>query len=162
MDTKENNFENLPQKVDNPLNKAEQIVENGKALTNKINSTASNIGKTINQSKELVGSLNDLKRTYLESEKIKSDTKLGLERIKQNHSTIHKHIDTEYKKQKQAMDKAGNVIDRGLESGDIDLVRAGLDKMAGVANHNPLTDLKNHLDQKIEKDFDDDDFIIEI
>lgn len=162
MDPKETNSKNLPQKIDNPLNKAEQIIENGKALTDRINSTASNVGNTINQSKELIGSFNDLKKTYLESERIKSDTKLGLERIKQNHSTIHKHIDTEYKKQKQAMDKAGNVVDRGLESGDINLVRAGLDKMAGVANHNPLTDLKNHLDQKIEKDFDDDDFIIEI
>lgn len=162
METKENNSENLPQKIENPLNRAEQIVENGKALTDKINSTANNIGNTINQSKELIGSFSDLKRTYLESEKIKSDTKLGLERIRQNHSTINNHINTEYKKQKQAMDKAGNVIDHGLESGNIDLVRAGLDKVAGVANHNPLTDLKNHLDQKIEKDFEDDDFTIEI
>ena len=162
MDSKENNSKNLPQKIDNPLNKAEHIIQNGKELTNKINYTASNISKTINQSKELIGNFNDLKLTYLESEKIKSDTKLGLERIRQNHSTINKHIDTEYKKQKQAMDAAGNVIDHGLESGDIDLVRAGLDKIAGVANHNPLTDLKDHLDQKIEKDFDDDDFIIEI
>lgn len=158
----ENNSKNLPQKIENPLKRAEQIVQNGKDLTDKINATASNVGNTINQSKELIGSFNDLKRTYLEAEKIKSDTKLGLERIRQNHSTINKHIDTEYKKQKQTMDKAGTVIDRGLESGDIDLVRAGLDKMAGVANHNPLTDLKNHLDQKNEQDFEDDDFTIEI
>ena len=162
MESKENNSKNLPQKIDNPLDRAEFIIENGKELTDRINSTSSNVGNVLNQSKELIGSFNELKRTYLESEKIKSDTKLGLERIRQNHSTIHKHIDTEYKKQKQAMDKAANVIDRGLESGDIDLVRAGLDKLAGVANHNPLTDLKNHLDQKIEKDFEDDDFIIEI
>jgi predicted RNA-binding protein with EMAP domain len=162
MDSKENNSKNLPEKIDNPLKKAEQIVQNGKALTAQINVTASNVGNTINQSKELIGRLNDLKKTYLESEKIKSETKLGLERIKQNHSTINKHIDTEYKKQKQAMDKAGTVIDHGLESGDIELVKAGLDKMAGVANHNPLSDLKNHLDQKIDKDFEDDDFIIEI
>lgn len=162
MDSKENNSKNLPQKVDNPLNKADQLVQNGKALTNKISETASSVGNTINQSKELIGSFKDLKATFLESEKIKSDTKLGLERIRQNHSTINKHIDTEYKKQKQTMDKAGNVVDHGLESGNMDMIRAGLDTMAGVANHNPLTDLKNHLDQKIEKDFEDDDFIIEI
>ena len=83
-------------------------------------------------------------------------------KLKVIQKTINKHIDTEYKKQKQAMDKAENVIDSGLDSGNLDLVKMGLDSMTGFANHNPLADLKNHLDNQIEKDFDDDDFIIEI
>lgn len=110
----------------------------------------------------LTNTANNLGKNFVESEKIKSDTILGLEKIKQNHQTINKHIDTEYKKQKQAMDKAENVIDSGLDSGNLDLVKMGLDSMTGFANHNPLADLKNHLDNQIEKDFDDDDFIIEI
>ena len=162
MESKENNPNNLPEKVNNTITKKQQIIKSGKSLIDNVNSTANNLGTTLDKSKELIGNLNDLKKTYLESEKIKADTAVGLEKIKRNHQTINKHIDTEYKKQKQAMDKAENVIDSGLESGNIDLVKAGLDSMTGVANHNPMTDLKNHLDNQIEKDFEDDDFIIEI
>lgn len=162
MESKENNPNNLPEKINNTISKAEQIIKSGKSLADNVNSTTNNLGLTLDKSKELVGNLNDLKKTYLESEKIKSDTTLGLEKIKQNHQTINKHIDTEYKKQKQAMDKAENVIDSGLDSGNLDLVKMGLDSMTGVANHNPMTDLKNHLDNQIVKDFEDDDFTIEI
>lgn len=162
MESKENKTNNLPDKINKTVSKTEQIIIKGKSLTENVNSTANNLGLTIDKSKELIGNFNDLKKTYLESERIKSETTLGLEKIKQNHQTINKHIDTEYKKQKQAMDKAESVIDSGLESGNIDLVKAGLDSMTGVANHNPMTDLKNHLDNQIEKDFEDDDFTIEI
>ena len=162
MESKETNSNNLPEKINKTITKTEQIIKSGKSLAENVNSTANNLGVTLDKSKELIGNINDLKKTYLESERIKSDTNLGLEKIKQNHQTINKHIDTEYKKQKQAMDKAENVIDSGLESGNIDLVKAGLDSMTGVANHNPMTDLKNHLDNQIEKDFEDDDFTIEI
>jgi len=162
MKSKETNSNNLPEKINQTIIKSEQIIKRGKSLAENVKSTANNLGATLDKSKELIGNINDLKKTYLESERIKSDTTLGLEKIKQNHQTINKHIDTEYKKQKQAMDKAENVIDSGLESGNIDLVKAGLDSMTGVANHNPMTNLKNHLDNQIEKDFEDDDFIIEI
>ena len=60
------------------------------------------------------------------------------------------------------MNKAEDVVDEGLKNGDIDLVRAGLDSMTGVANHNPMSDLKNHLDDQINNKFEDDDFMIEI
>ena len=162
MESKENKPNNLPEKINTTIAKTEQIIKSGKTFADNINSTANNLGLTLDKSKELIGNINDLKKTYLESEKIKSDTTLGLEKIKQNHQTINKHIDTEYKKQKQAMDKAENVIDSGLDSGNLDLVKMGLDSMTGVANHNPMTDLKNHLDNQIEKDFKDDDFTIEI
>ena len=162
MESKENNPNNLPEKINKTISKTEQIIKSGKSFADNVNSTANNLGLTLDKSKELIGNINDLKKTYLESEKIKSETTLGLEKIKQNHQTINKHIDTEYKKQKQAMDKAENVIDSGLDSGNLDLVKMGLDSMTGVANHNPMTDLKNHLDNQIEKDFEDDDFTIEI
>jgi hypothetical protein len=162
MESKENNHNNLPDKVNKTISKTQQIIKSGKSLADNVNSTANNLGATLDKSKELIGNINDLKKTYLESEKIKADTALGLEKIKQNHQTIIKHIDTEYKKQKHGMDVAERVVDSGLESGDIDLIKAGLDKMTGIANHNPMTDLKNHLDNQIEKDFEDDDFIIEI
>ncbi|WP_178985638.1 hypothetical protein [Winogradskyella helgolandensis] len=162
MESKENNPNNLPEKINKKISKTEQIIKSGKSFADNVNSTANNLGLTLDKSKELIGNINDLKKTYLESEKIKSDTTLGLEKIKQNHQTINKHIDIEYKKQKQAMDKAENVIDSGLDSGNLDLVKMGLDSMTGVANHNPMTDLKNHLDNQIVNDFDDDDFIIEI
>ena len=152
MEKKENN---LPQKVD-------EITQKVKNVTDNVNTTANNIGNTLNKFGQTANNFNDLGKTIVESKKISSETKLGLKKIEENHKTINKHIDIEYKKQKQAMDKAENVIDSGLESGNIDLVKAGLDSMTGVANHNPMTDLKNHLDNKIEKDFEDDDFIIEI
>lgn len=162
MESKEDNANNLPDKINKKITKTEQIIKSGKSLANNVNSTANNLGATLDKSNKLIGNINEFKKTYLESEKIKADTALGLEKIKQNHQTINKHIDTEYKKQKQAMDKAENVIDSGLDSGNLDLVKMGLDSMTGVANHNPMTDLKNHLDNQIEKDFEDDDFTIEI
>ncbi|WP_339659075.1 hypothetical protein [uncultured Polaribacter sp.] len=152
MESKENN---LPQK-------AEEISQKIKNAADNINTTAKNVGNTLNKFSQTANNFNDLGKTFVESKKIKAHTSLGLEKIKQNHQTINHHIDTEYKKQKQAMDKAENVIDSGLESGNIDLVKIGLDSMTGIANHNPMTDLKNHLDSQIEKDFEDDDFIIEI
>jgi chromosome segregation ATPase len=162
MESKETNSNNLPEKINKTIAKTEQIIKNGKSLAENINSTTNNLGTTLDKSKELIGNINDLKKTYLESERIKSDTTLGLEKIKQNHQTINKHIDTEYKKQKQTLDTAERSVDKGLENGDIDLIKKGLDAMISVANHNPMADLKNHLDNQIEKDFGDDDFIIEI
>lgn len=162
MESKEKNSENLPEKVNPSVSKAEQVIIGSKTFVDKVNTTANNLSQTIEKSKEFVGNINDLQKTYLDSQKIKSDTILGLERIKQNHSTINKHIDTEYSKQKQAMDKAENVIDAGLVSGNLDYVKMGLESMTGVANHNPLADLKNSLDNQIAKDIEDDDFFIEI
>jgi hypothetical protein len=155
MESKENNPNNLPQKVDKFSQKVKDVTDN-------MNAAARNVGNTLNKIGQTANNFNDLGKTFVESKKIKSDTALGLEKIKQNHKTINKHIDIEYNKQKQAMDKAENVIDSGLESGNIDLVKIGLNSMTGVANHNPMTDLKNHLDNQIEKDFEDDDFTIEI
>lgn len=162
METKENNPNNLPEKVNQSLSSADKIIKNGKSLVHSVNSTANNLSQTITKSKELVGNINDLQKTFIESQKIKSYTTIGLEKIKQSHHTINRHIDNEYSKQNRAMDSAENVIGVGLASGDIDLVKLGLDTMTGVANHNPVTDLKNSLDNNIEKDIEDDDFFIEI
>lgn len=155
MESKKNNPSNLPQK-------AEKILQKAKDGDDNINTTANNVGNTLTKFSQTANNFNDLGKTFVESKKINAETKLGLKKIEENHKTINKHIDIEYNKQKQAMDKAENVIDSGLESGNIDLVKAGLDSMTGVANHNPMTDLKNHLDNQIEKDFEDDDFTIEI
>lgn len=155
MESKNKNSSNLPVKVNETLKKGEQIIQKGKSLVDNINTTSNNIGIAANN-------LNQMGETYLESKRINSQTELGLEKIKENHRTINKHIDTEYKKQKQTLDKAENVIDKGLDSGDIEMIKVGLNTMMGTANHNPLEDLKNHLNDKIQKDFDDDDFIIEI
>lgn len=155
MESENTNSNNLPVKVNDTLKKGEQIIQQGRSLMDHINATSNNIGNAANN-------LNQVGETYLESKRISSETALGLEKINENHKTINKHIDTEYKKQKQTLDKAENVIDKGLDSGDIELIKVGLNTMMGTANHNPMADLKNHLDDKIQKDFDDDDFIIEI
>lgn len=162
MESKENKHSNLPEEINKTINKTEQIVEKGKSFVDNVNSTANNLGGTIDKAKELIGGVQEFQKTYLETQKIKSDTILGLEKIKQNHQTINKHIDTEYKKQKQQMDKASDVVDAGLLSDDIEKIREGLNAMTNVANHNPMTDLKKHLDNQIKKDFNDDDFTIDV
>lgn len=156
MESKKNKTNELPEK------KTQEVELKLDKTFDKLNETSSNLGSTINKSNEFIGNINELGKTFLESKKIQSETKLGLKKIEENHKTINNHINTEYKKQKQAMDKAENVIDSGLESGNIDMIKIGLDTISGIANHNPMTDLKNHLDNQIEKDFEDDDFTIEI
>lgn len=155
MESENNNSSNLPVRINDTFKKGNQIIQKGKALVDNINATSNNIGIAADN-------LNQMGETFLESKRIHSQTILGLEKIKENHKTINKHIDTEYQKQKQTLDKAENVIDKGLDSGDIEMIKAGLYTMMGTANHNPLAELKNHLDNKIQKDFDDDDFMIEI
>ncbi|NKI25395.1 hypothetical protein HCG49_02335 [Arenibacter sp. 6A1] len=105
---------------------------------------------------------NNILKYSLESKKLASDTAIQFEKIKQNHYTINKNIDNEYEKQNRVIDTAEEVVQKGLEDNDFGLIKLGLEQMSGVANHNPMADLKNHLDNQIEKDFEDDDFIIEI
>lgn len=153
---------NLPKKTDQKLNEREKIIQKGKETVEGFNELISTTNNTIGQVKNLTDSVNNIAGNFLESQKIQSETRLGLKKIEENHKTINKHIDTEYKKQSQTLNKAEDAIDKGLESDNIDLVKAGLETMSGVANHNPMVDLKNHLDSQVNKNFNDDDFIIEI
>ncbi|WP_417236568.1 hypothetical protein [Bizionia paragorgiae] len=160
MEGKENNSQT---KNNNPIDKGNKLIEKGKGLVRDINNVNSQISNTLTNSGELIDKANDIGRTFIESKKIESETRLGLEKIRKNHDTIGEHIKTEYKKQKQQLDKAEEVIDDGLKSGNLAQIKLGLDAMTNVANHNPMTDLKNHLDNQIDENFDeDDDFVIEI
>jgi hypothetical protein len=103
-----------------------------------------------------------LGNTFLESQRINSQTTLELKKIEENHKTINKNIEFEYKKQKHAMDVANSVVDSGLKSNDLEKIKLGLEHLSGVANHNPVQHLKNALDKNLSENFDDDDFYIEI
>lgn len=111
---------------------------------------------------ETLMTINTVSNNLVESQRIAAETTIRLKQIEEGHKTINNHIKNEYDKQKQTLNKASDVVDKGLESNDLDIIKAGLETMSNVANHNPVADLKRSLETNIEKSFDDDDFMIEI
>lgn len=152
----------LMNRVDESLKKGKEIINYVENVDKLAEKHLNNFGSKIDQTNKLVDSVKDMGNTYLESQRIKSQAEVELTKIQRNHETINKHIDTEYKKQKQTMDKASDVVDDGLASNDIEKIREGLAAMTATANHNPMADLKRSLDEDIDQDYLDDDFIIEI
>lgn len=162
---KENKIVETHNKIDNTLTKGKQIVESVKNGVESINDTTNNLKNTLTKAGELVGSVKELKNTYLESKIIEANTQKGLAKIRSNHQNVNRIITEEYGKQKQSMDKSSDVVDAGLESNDLDKIKAGLDAMTKVANHNPMEKIKNQLDEDLEKsikqDLDSDDFMLD-
>lgn len=156
--TENKNPSNLPEKVENFLKKTEETVNKGNETLSNLNSTTNNIGQTIDKSSNLIESVNNLGSTFLETRKINSNTVIELARIHSNHVTLNNKINLAYGKQNRAMTKAENAVDYGLENGDIEFVKIGLENLTKVANHNPMTEEIN----KMNNNFEDDDFIIEI
>ncbi len=161
-DSKTNDFivnKNFQKRIDETMIKGNELLINSNESLQHISSTANSI---LNKSNELVTSVNNLGNIFLESQKISSQTILGLKKIEEDHKTINKSIDNEYIKQNQVLNTAANVVEDGLKNNDIDKIRLGLETMSGIANHNPMSDLKKALDKEINNNFDDDDFYIEI
>lgn len=164
----ENQNKNKPVKdqiitgVDKTLSKGKEIINYVENVDKMTKNQLNNLGSKMNQASKLVDNAKELGNVYLESQKIQSQTEVELTKIQKNHENINKHIDTEYKKQKQTMDKASDVVDDGLASNNIEKIREGLAAMTATANHNPMADLKRALDKDLEQDYLDDDFIIEI
>lgn len=150
------------QKIDKVINAGNKLVENSANVLQNVGNGVDKIGAKINNAKSLVNEVKNLGATYVESQKIKSETILGLKKIEEDHKTINNHINKEYSKQIKQMDKASDVVDAGLASNDIEKIREGLAAMTATANHNPMADLKKSLDKDLEQDYLDDDFIIEI
>ena len=102
---------------------------------------------------------------FLEAKKIEAETRKDLAKIRSNHENVNRIITQEYGKQKLSMDKSSDVVDAGLESNDLDKIKAGLDAMTKVANHNPMDKLKTEMDEQLEKslkqDLDSDDFMLD-
>lgn len=146
----------------NKVKSTTEIVKAKDNVENKVNATVTDFKDSVQSAKALVDQAKNLGDSLIESQRIKSKTEIELKRIEVAHQVINKNIDNEYKKQKQAMDKASDVVDAGLESDNIEKIRAGLEYMTITANHNPMADLKNKLDEDLEQDYLDDDFIIEI
>lgn len=161
-DSKKNDFivnTNFQKSIDETIIKGNELLINSNESFHHISSTANSI---LNKSNEVVTSVNNLGSIFLESQKISSQTTLGLKKIEEDHKTINKSIDNEYNKQNQVLNTAANVVEDGLKNNDIDKIRLGLETMSVIANHNPMSDLKNALDKEINNNFDDDDFYIEI
>jgi len=150
------------EKVNNTLDKGKEIIKKGQEGLEQINNTSANLSSAFDKASGLVNNVNNLGNVYLESQRINSNTITKLEDIAGKHKNNSKQIDAAYNKQNRGMDAADRVIDAGLQSDDINIIREGLAAMTGIANTNPLPELKNSLDNEIEKDFYDDDFIIEI
>ncbi|AEG99874.1 hypothetical protein [Lacinutrix sp. 5H-3-7-4] len=168
MDNKEeiNKLEQAEKKIDNFINNGKNAINSAKEGADSIAKVTSNFKGTIDSANNLVSSVNGLKDNFLESKKLQIETEIKLKKIQNEHQTNNRIISEEYGKQKVAMDKASTVVDEGLRGDDIEKIREGLNAMTNVANHNPMVKLQKQIDEKLEEDLnknlDDDDFIIEI
>ena len=161
-DSKKNDFivnTNFQKSIDETIIKGNELLINSNESFYHISSSAISI---LNKSNEVVTTVNNLGSIFLESQKISSQTTLGLKKIEEDHKTINNSITNEYNKQNQVLNTAANVVEDGLKNNDIDKIRLGLETMSVIANHNPMSNLKNALDKEINNNFDDDDFYIEI
>jgi hypothetical protein len=163
--TKNNKLTEAHNKIDNTLNKGKQAIDSVKTGIQSINEVSSGVKSVINTANDTLGLIKDLNNKSLESEKIAAQTKLGLAKIQANNQETNRQITEAYGKQKMQMDKAGSVVDAGLQDNDIEKIKAGLDSMTKTANTNPLASLKDELDKKMDKnlnqDVDSDDFMLE-
>ncbi|WP_405296662.1 hypothetical protein [Algibacter sp. Ld11] len=170
MDNKEekinNKLEQVQNKIDKTIAKGKDVVDNAKQGAEAITNITTGIQNTLNSANNLAQSVNGIKDTFIESQKIQAITEIELKKIQTNHQQVNRVITEEYGKQKQSMDKASDVVDAGLQDNDLDKIREGLNAMTNVANHNPMAELKKSMDKQLEenlnKDLDDDDFMIEI
>lgn len=108
--------------------------------------------------------INNLSNNKLASKKLELDAKQkGIDNEKMFDS-LNKTIDKKFSQQDRAMDNAEKTLDQALERWDKDVIMKSLDKLADVANTNPLgNNIKKEIKTEISlEDFDDDDFMIEI
>ncbi len=161
-----NKLEQVQNKIDNTIAKGKNVVDTAKEGAEVITNITSKVKNTLDSANNLAQSVKGIKDSYLESQKIQATTAIELKKIQNKHQIVNRIITEEYGKQKQIMDKASNVVDVGLQDNDLDKIREGLNAMTNVANRNPMAELKISIDMQLEenlnKDLDDDDFIIEI
>lgn len=161
---KEDGLTKLKKGIDETLNKGKGIVDTAKEGAMAVTQITTSVQDTVNRANDLLRSAKDLKDTFVESKRIQAKTEIELQKIKSNHLIVNRIISEEYGKQKHSMDKAGDVVDLGIEKNDIAIIREGLVAMTTVANHNPMEKIKTELDKELERNLNqdfDDDFILE-
>lgn len=161
-----NKLEQVQSSIDRTLAKGKSVVDTAKQGAEALTNITSEIQNTLNSANNLAQSVSGIKESFIEAQKIQANTEIELKKIQNNHQQVNRVITEEYGKQKQSMDKASDVVDAGLQDNDLDKIRVGLGAMTNVANHNPIAELKKSMDKELEenlnKDLDDDDFMIEI
>jgi flagellar biosynthesis GTPase FlhF len=118
-----------------------------------------------NLKNKALDTFNNLSNNKLESEKLEYDARQKGIDNKEMFKVLNKTIDKKFSQQDRAMDNAEKTLDKALDKWDKDVIMKSLDKLADVANTNPLgnTITGNTVKKEISlSDFDDDDFMIEI
>lgn len=150
--------------IDNSIKRGKEVVALTKEGAREVIKVTDNIQNTLNSATGLTRSVTGIKDSFIESQKIQAKTKVELDKIRSNHQNINRIMSEEYGKQKEAMDKASDVVDNGLATDNINKIREGLNAMTNVANHNPMEKIKTELDKKLERNLNqdfDDDFTLE-
>lgn len=163
--------DNLPQKTGNtnlPTQDEEQNKDSPEVLRNKFELKRMELeNDRFTKAKELQGkaldTINVLSNNKLASKKLEADAKqTGIDNAKM-FDILNKTIDKKFGQQDRAMDNAERALDEALDRWDKDIIMKSLDKLADVANTNPLANINKDIKREITlDDFDDDDFMIEI
>ncbi len=114
-------------------------------LETKISTNMQNFGNAIEQTTSLYNNFARIAESFnrrdIELAKIAKDSQ-QLDNELKKINVIEQTITTHFKERAKNFDKFEEVIDKGLESNNLDYVIAGLQAMATVATQNPLEILK--------------------
>lgn len=107
--------------------------------------------------------INNLSNNKLASQRLEAEARqTGIDNAKM-FDALNKTIDKKFEHQDRAMDGVEKALDGALERWDKDIISKSLDKLAEIANTNPLGNIKKDIIKDISiEDFDDDDFMIEL
>lgn len=126
-------------------------------LETKISTNMQNFGNAIEQTTSLYNNFARIaessNRRDIELAKIAKDSQ-QLDNELKKINVIEQTITTHFKERSRNFDKFEEVIDKGLESNNLDYVIAGLQAMATVATQNPLEILKTKNKKAISSDDD--------
>ncbi|RBQ27786.1 MULTISPECIES: hypothetical protein [Arcobacteraceae] len=133
---KENLGNRIVQFVDNNLERAERI----QSLVEKSKDQAIEFGRIEN-----------------EKLKIEAETYTKLQEINNEHNQIMSNMDRHYNQQKESMNNMEKIIDKGLNSDNIDMLEIGIRGMLGTIQNKFSSDGLRRIEKK--NNIADDDII---
>ena len=145
------NTENLP---------VESVLEQSNQALDKINSSLDATITVADSALQMVEAVSRTADSFARVSEANAKRDVAIKKLDNELEKIHvveKTINEDFKQRDRTIDISENVIQKGLESKNLDYVIAGLNAMTNVVTKSPLDSLKNQKSIGM-----DDDSIIEI
>lgn len=139
-------------------------MEDKKDEIKTVSKPANDITNTILSNKELVDSFNgmlskasDIAGKAAKIKEIQAETILKSKKMSIEHEQVMTNMEKHYRQQDKALDISDKVIDEGLNSGNIEMVKVGLTGMLGTIGNKFKSDKISEIESRIRVDDEEDD-----